>query len=109
MPRHSRCPVCYRPQRMNNDGTLRKHQRGLLTCSGSGKSASWLNTDFVPDNSSAVAAMERFDRHWEESQRLATLAGTADQYPIGSRERDGIMREVIIGLTVNDKLAEAGL
>lgn len=63
---------------------------------------SWLNTEFVPDNSAAYAAIETFDRHWEESRRLQALADTALQYPIGSPERTRIMDDVIAGAIVND-------
>ena len=65
----------------------------------------WLNVDFVPDNRAAHAAMERFDQHWEESQRLQQLADTANQYPIGSPERTQIMDKVIAGAIVNDAMA----
>lgn len=62
----------------------------------------WLNVDFVPDNRAAYAAIEIFDRHWEESERLQALADTALQYPIGSPERTRIMDEVIAGAIAND-------
>jgi len=51
--------------------------------------------------------MEKFDQHWEESQRLQALAATANQYPIGSPKREQIMSEVIAGAVIND--AKAGL
>ncbi|MFF3443576.1 hypothetical protein [Streptosporangium sp. NPDC002721] len=36
-PERTTCPDCHIDQQVNQDGTLRKHKAGVLTCTGSGK------------------------------------------------------------------------
>lgn len=65
----------------------------------------WLNVDFVPDNSGMFERMALTDRRSEASQALQAMSAAVQAMPVNDPTRIAIMRGVVALAELND-LAE---